>query len=367
MKVGLVTDKFQGTGKKWGFGGTIYISQLSRRLKERGIDVTVFSYAPFHSSFDASKVKLVEIGLRHPQNSALKLMVTTFHILKMANQMHKMDLLHSISGSSVLALSLMKNSNTKFIFDFRVPFSNVNRLYNWYKHILFSLCNPDYVIFIDQVSLQHYREVFGRANCGHLPIATDFADFIRRENSRHEQDGLKILFAGVLRESKGLLDLLEAMEEVWKRHPEVELQIAGYGPLQDRVEGASRGNNKIKYLGFVPHRQMPEVLSNVDMLVLPSYREGFSRTVLEGIACGLPVITTAVGELSRLETQGVAKVIKPGDPKVLVEAIEELIEDKKLRDSYGDNARKYVKDNHTWDKLVEELLALYTHLTGLPQ
>lgn len=360
IKVGLVVDAFGGTQSKLGRGGNIYTAQLYNNLNRVGIDVTLWSYPSTIDAIETQHNHFRILNESQPTGTLPRLFRTTVDLMAHKEGLRQVDIIHATSGSSIIALDFIRRQHAKFVYDFRVPFNNNRSLLNFYKRTVFSLVQPDWVMFVDPISLQQYRNFFGRNNCSYIPIATDLEQF--QPNNINSDRPPRMLFAGVLRQDKGLKDLLAAMKIVSETCPELELLIAGYGPLQGEVEEVSQLNPRIKYLGFVPNSDMPDLLNNVDLYVLPSYREGFSRSVLEAMACGLPVITTNVGGMGILQSAKAAIVTKPGQVTQLAEAITSLISDKDLRKSYSYRARSYVEKNHTWSTVTNNILALYSDI-----
>jgi glycosyltransferase involved in cell wall biosynthesis len=136
-----------------------------------------------------------------------------------------------------------------------------------------------------------------------------------------------------LTKEKGVYELLEAFESVSKRFPDATLSMAGDGPERDAIEMWIRKRNlgsKIRLPGYVRGEDKAAVLNKADVFVLPTYHgEGCPVALLEAMAAGLAVITTAVG--------GIPDVFADGENGVLLhevsaEAIEKAIE-KVFRDS----------------------------------
>ncbi len=119
--------------------------------------------------------------------------------------------------------------------------------------------------------------------------------FVPRDGER-DWEGVRILFASRLLREKGLGELVDAFASVRRAEPSAELWIAGepYAPnptsfTVDEVEGLARVEG-VKLLGHV--EDMPALLSQVDIVALPSWREGTPKILLEAAACGLPILAT---------------------------------------------------------------------------
>lgn len=142
----------------------------------------------------------------------------------------------------------------------------------------------------------------------------------RVERHRAQASGqTRYLFVGRLIETKGLDVLLEA----FRRLDAGELWIAGDGPLRETVESAATRNPRIRLLGYVDRAALADVYAQADVLVVPSLYEVWGLVVHEGLAYGLPVITTdQVGAADDLIDPGAnGYVVRAGSPEALAEAM----------------------------------------------
>jgi glycosyltransferase involved in cell wall biosynthesis len=102
------------------------------------------------------------------------------------------------------------------------------------------------------------------------------------------------------------------------------------------------------------------------MLVRPSLLEGMPLTVLEAMACGLPVVATPVSGTAELVRHGEnGLLVRPADPASLARAILRLMEDGPLREAQGREARRLVEGGYSWDAVAAKTLAVYRELLSL--
>lgn len=117
------------------------------------------------------------------------------------------------------------------------------------------------------------------------------------------------------------------------------------------------------------HREdMPAVYEMATLIVLPSYREGFPKVLLEAAACGKAVVATNVPgcrEIVRDRFNGLA--VPPKNPAALAEAIDELLSDSPLREMMGDRSRKLAVEEWSSSKITGQILALYHELLVVPE
>ncbi|MET0560131.1 MAG: glycosyltransferase [Gaiellaceae bacterium] len=140
----------------------------------------------------------------------------------------------------------------------------------------------------------------------------------RRESLRTGRD-IRFLFVGRLIERKGLEVLLRA----FAGYDGGELWIAGDGPLDEAVSRAAAGDPRIRIFGHVGGEDLGDLYTNVDVLVVPSLYEAWGLVVHEGLAYGLPVITTdQVGAADDLIDPGVnGYVVAAGSEQATAEAM----------------------------------------------
>lgn len=138
-----------------------------------------------------------------------------------------------------------------------------------------------------------------------------------------------ILFIGRLVASKGVAHILKAMTTLAHQHQDLNLVIIGSGPVESDLcrQAKELGlEDRILFLGDVENKKLRFYYNAADALVLPSYSEGVPNVILEAIACGIPVVASAVGGIPNILSDGLGITVPPRDERALAEAIEETIE-----------------------------------------
>jgi glycosyltransferase involved in cell wall biosynthesis len=104
-------------------------------------------------------------------------------------------------------------------------------------------------------------------------------------------------------------------------------------------------------------------LEEIDIVCLPSYREGLPKTLLEAASAGIPIVTTDTPGCREVVEDGVnGFLVPPQNSVMLSERLKELIENSELRSDFGKSGRKKVLNKFTLDKVVEETMNIYYSL-----
>ncbi len=161
---------------------------------------------------------------------------------------------------------------------------------------------------------------------------------------------------GNLRSIKGQRYLVEAAVKVLKRFSDAQFLFVGAGEIKDSlVSQAKKLNieNNIQFLG--QRSDIPELLSIMDVCVLPSLSEGLSNTLLEYMAAGKPIISTRVGgntELITNKEEGL--LVDPANSHALAETIISLLDNKELRQRLGQAAKRKVVENYSIQRMIQK-------------
>ncbi|MCR4439280.1 MAG: glycosyltransferase family 4 protein [bacterium] len=180
-----------------------------------------------------------------------------------------------------------------------------------------------------------------------------------REELRISPGAKVVGFVGQLDERKGICYLLKAFRQVHRRHPEAVLLMVGEGPLKGWVaEAAAQVNLPVILAGF--RDDVPAVMQSIDLLVLPSLWEGFGIVLIEAMAAGKPVVTTAVSSMPEIVVDGgTGLLVPPADAGALAEAMCTLLADPALRRRMGRAGRARVAAHFSDQRMVAELERLF--------
>lgn len=184
-----------------------------------------------------------------------------------------------------------------------------------------------------------------------------------RSRSETRYDGpLRLLFAGGFGFRKGAHILLSALRQL--QGHDWELRVAGsIDPEMETQYRDMRSSPRIKYLGALHRRRLPEAMSEADLFVFPSLAEGSARVVFEALACGLPVITTPNAG-SIVEDGEHGWLVPPGDVDATAAALQSAINNRSGLPAMGEANARLVRECYTQTHYGDKLEALYDKLLG---
>lgn len=175
-----------------------------------------------------------------------------------------------------------------------------------------------------------------------------------------------ILYTGRLSYRKGLFDLVQSAQHICKKYPDVSFKVTGSGVLIDELRRRTQDlgiDKQFHLLGFVSREQLVSLYQNATVYALPSHYEGLPTVLLEAMACGAPVVATAVsGNVDVITHRENGLLIPPKQPEKLTEALSLLLDDEQLRKKLGEQARKTIEEKYTWDRVSNNYLNLYQSL-----
>ncbi|HEX5741208.1 MAG TPA: glycosyltransferase [Pilimelia sp.] len=177
----------------------------------------------------------------------------------------------------------------------------------------------------------------------------------------------RIVSVGRLVERKGHADMIRALVDV----PDAEYLVIGgppagglHGdPVAVRLRELARElgvDRRVRLVGQVPSHEMPDWYATADLLVCPPWYEPFGLTLLEAMACGKPVVATAVGGHTDTVVDGVTgELVPPRDPAALARVVRDLLADHHRRAAYGRASLRRVHEQYTWARRAEQIETMY--------
>ena len=192
-----------------------------------------------------------------------------------------------------------------------------------------------------------------------IPNGVDVDTFTPVDGIPAARSDVHIVSTGRLINRKGYDLLIKAVAGL----PRIRITLAGEGPAKESLAILARDHGvRIDFPGVVEHERISALLQSADIFVLPSRNEGMSNSVLEAMACGLPVITTDVGG-SRELIDGNGRVIPRDNYMELRRAIQFYLDNP---DHLGEHGRlsRSIAESMGWEKVAEKYFHMYSDLRG---
>jgi len=194
--------------------------------------------------------------------------------------------------------------------------------------------------------------------------AVDLDNLIFRGQRPVDLNNIKAGIIGRLTTQKGHLDLIAALPEILKNYPNFHLAIIGAGEMETELKNAIKILKLEKAVDFLGvRRDLPIVLNNLDLLLLPSVWEGFGLAAVEAMAVGVPVLASAVGGLKEIIVDKQSGFLfESQNPVAMAETVNYVLANLNLLPEVILKARHTVEEKFEIKKMVKNYEALYFEL-----
>lgn len=174
---------------------------------------------------------------------------------------------------------------------------------------------------------------------------------------------LRMAYVGIFQRERGLLELLTVM----KKHPDWELDLAGFGGDMEAIQAASRDLSNVHWHGVVPYDEALALSARADVLFatydpsVPNHRYSSPNKLFEAMMLAKPIVVARDTNMDRMVSQNECGIIVSyGDVAELENAFQKLADDPAIRKLLGENARKAYESLYNWDIMKTRLLSLYS-------
>ena len=193
-------------------------------------------------------------------------------------------------------------------------------------------------------------------------------EFFRPASYRRSEGWpMRVISVGRLIWMKGYEYGLQAIRLLVDREVPVELEIVGDGEDRPRIVATIRDlalDREVRLRGRLTSQEVRDRLQRADVLLQSSVTEGIPHTMLEAMACGLPVVAAGCGGIPEaVSDRREGLVVPPRDPTAIADALEALWRDPGLRTRLGEGGRARVLSDFTLNRQTQDFLALYEHVT----
>jgi len=354
-------------------GITSYVFTLAKGMKERGHNIYIASSGgELLPKFKQEGIIFVPLPIKTKSELSPKILISMYK-LSHALKRYRIEIIHSNSRTTqVLACVLAKYK------DFR----HVATCHGFFKRRISRRIFGTWgekVIAVSQPVKEHLIRDFGvqEKNITLIYNGIEVARFNKQDvEFRTEMrrglglaDAPVVGIVGRLSDIKGHIYLIEAMQEVLKKNPQARLVIVGEGKMRKRLVSLSRRRGIEKSILFIPSvKETRDILSIMDVFVMPSLKEGLGLALMEAMAAGLAVIGSDIGGIKDLVRDGVnGLLVEPANVESLASAISKLLEDSEKRSRLGHQAQIFISQNFTQEKMIAETEKVYAEYLKNPQ
>ncbi|MEZ5615218.1 MAG: glycosyltransferase [Rhodocyclaceae bacterium] len=193
-----------------------------------------------------------------------------------------------------------------------------------------------------------------------IPMGADLRGLFVPDGSPRSR--AEILFVGRLVPGKGVDVLLNALPAILARQPDAMLTVAGGGPEGENLAGMARRlgvDQRVSFIGPVPHASLADHYRRAALLVLPSREEGFGLVLAEALGCGCPVVASDLPAIRDLLNDGEGgRLFRTGDAEGLATAVVELLENDALRNALAEKGRQRILACCDWHAVANRYASL---------
>jgi len=356
MRIGMLADIY----KPHISGVTRYIEENQHALQDLGHEVTVFTFGGTDTPPELGIVRSPGLPIAHAG-----FYFNLRYSAKAKFRLQQMDVVHThhpfISGR--LALGYCRPLNIPVVFTNHTRYDLYIKSYlpalpevigdTFLRTFLPSFCGSvDAVISPSQGMKKILEDIGVKAPIQVIPNGVDLSRFsgrvvpCNRFDYGLDKNDFVFIFAGRLAYEKNLYFLLIAFATLVEDHPAAKLLMVGIGPQKAELERAVKEmglDPKVKFTGLVPYSEMPGLLSMSDAFVTASVSEVHPLSVIEAMACGLPVVAITSPGISDTVTDEVTGFLSNQDEGTFVLKMTRLMSDEAMRRRMAKSAQAAVR------------------------
>ncbi len=354
-------------------GGEVHVADLARSLASRGhaIYLAVRPESPLRAPLAGVIASWHELALRNSLD-----MQSARAITDIVNH-HGIDIIHAHVGRDYLVSAFASRRTQARLVLTRHHYLPIKR------NLIYRLMLED-VAAVIAVSESVRESIIERLaipieRVHTIPNWIDVSRFrpIDREAARSMfqfRSTLVVACIGQITPAKGQEEFIRAAARAVTMRPDIHFVIAG----EEKEDGSpftqqlthlidTLGlNGKVSFLGHVHH--IPELLAAVDVVVVPSWDEGFSLVTIEAMAAGRAVMASNVGSIAGIITENTTGLLfPPRDSKAMAEKLLWLLWDTGMRERLGHHAQHEVAERFGRDQVIDRIESLYFEVLGAGQ
>lgn len=380
MKIGIITDTFYPQLN----GVTISVDNLTKELRNRGIEVYVF--APSIKNYKDKEKNIFRISSFKIISSVPELMAPVPIPQQSLEQIFRInfDLIHGHGNGafSFLGYQVAKMKGIPFILTFHTQLTK-------YTHYIFNgkVIGPKAVSLgmrlfaeicdgIITPSEKMKKELINYGVKKEIKVIPSFIEYSRFQKNKkgylHKRFGIPkshkiLLTVGRLGKEKNIPFLIVMFKKLLEIENNARFVITGYGTEREKLETLASKlglSKRIHFTGKIEADSMPSLYADADVFVFASTTETQGLCILEAAASGLPMVVVKDSAYDNIVVNGETGFAVPLDEDVFAQKVADLLKNNNLRQDLGKNARKIARANFRNDKLTDELLGYYKKIVS---
>ena len=346
-------------------GISSYVLTLATGIKKRGHNVYIASSGgQLLPRFMAQGLVYIPIPIKTKSEISYKLLISKFKLLKYIKE-RNIEIIHANTRvTQVLSFLIQRTLDRPYVSTCHGFFKKrfFRKIFPCWgnKTIAISESVKEHLIRDFKVKEEDIRVIHNGVDVDKSQIPNPKSQMeLKRRLGLGEGPVIGIIAR--LSEEKGHAYLIEAMQEVITRIPQAQLLIVGEGRMREELLNLSKEMGLEKSVFFLPSvMDTQEVLPSMDLFVLPSLKEGLGLALMEAMACGLAVVGSDVGGIkSLIQDRHNGLLVRPADSRELSYAILELLQNPDKAKSLSSNARIFINQNFSQEKMVLETEKVY--------
>ncbi len=238
-----------------------------------------------------------------------------------------------------------------------------------------ALLKADYLTGLSSFLLERAQKTGYKKESFLVPNGVDISIFSRevsldRKNNIISQLGKKdgdifLVTSSRLTHKNAVDDIISALACLPQN---ISLIVIGKGEegqkLQKLVDDLNL-ENRVKFLGFIAHEQLPDYLSVCDIFIRPSRSEGFGNSFIEAMAAGLPVIATPVGGIVDFIDDNITGIFcAPNNPQSIAKSVDLILSNQGLRVKIVANAYNMVVEKYSWESVAQKMKRVFDNVNN---
>ena len=376
MKIAFLTPEFpfSNMGSSGGIGTSIF--NLSKGLVDQGHEVSILVYGQKEDKF-FNENAISYYSIKNVKLKGFSRFLTQIKIQNLINKLvkeNKIDILEAPDWTGITSnikpkcpvVIRLNGTDTYFCYLDNRPVKFLNKL-----HEKRALQNADALLSVSQYTADLTNELFSlHRDFKIIPNSIDIEKFVFDDKIQAQQNA--ILYFGTIIRKKGLLELPLIFNEVFKKNNQAKLILIGRD-ASDIISGNTStwslmqslfdkdALQNVEYIGSVSYDKIKEHIGSATVCVFPSFAEALPVSWIEAMAVQKAIVASDIGWATEVIDDNInGFMVHPKSHSLFADRILELLDNPKLRNQFGVNARKKVEKKFSIEVVANQSANFYS-------